>query len=112
MTDVFQALADPTRRQLLDQLFANNGQSLTELCQQSAISRQAVAKHLVVLEKANLVSIYWQGRNKLHYLNPVPLADIVQRWVGKFEDARLAALTSFKDQIELDAKPKQEKKRA
>lgn len=112
MTDVFHALADESRRLLLDRLFAKGGQSLNDLCQGFPMSRQAVAKHLVILEKANLVAVHWQGRTKLHYLNPIPLGDIVHRWVGKFEDARIAALTDFKDQLEEDQKPKQEKHRA
>jgi DNA-binding transcriptional ArsR family regulator len=117
MTDVFAALADETRRALLDRLFIKNGQSLTDLHQGMAMSRQAVAKHLHILESANLVSVHWQGREKLHYLNPVPLGDIVHRWVGKFEDARIAALTDFKQQIESASRPSnssqpEEKRRA
>lgn len=100
MSDVFAALADKSRRALIDRLFIKNGQSLTELHNGMAMSRQAVAKHLHILETANLVSVYWQGREKLHYLNPVPLGDIVHRWVGKFEDARIDALTDFKQEIE------------
>jgi DNA-binding transcriptional ArsR family regulator len=79
MTDVFAALADQTRRALLDRLFIKNGQNLGDLHSGMAMSRQAVAKHLHILESANLVSVHWQGREKLHYLNPVPLGDIVQR---------------------------------
>ncbi len=105
---VFRALADETRRALLDRLFARNGQTLSELTADLPMSRQAVTKHLRLLEDANLVSVYWRGREKLHYLNPVPIADMVQRWVGKFEDARLEALADFKQQME---KPK-EKRRA
>lgn len=117
MSDVFAALADETRRELLDRLFARNGQSLTDLHGGLAMSRQAVAKHLHILETANLVSVHWQGREKLHYLNPVPLSDIVHRWTGKFEHARVEALTDFKQQIEdasnssTNNKP-QEKRRA
>lgn len=109
MSDVFAALADETRRTLLDRLFADNGQSLNDLCENIKMSRQAVAKHLGILEKANLISIHWQGREKLHYLNPIPLADIVQRWVGKFEDVRIAALTDFKNQIETSEPSSEEK---
>ncbi len=117
MTDVFAALADETRRALLDRLFIKNGQSLTDLHSGMAMSRQAVAKHLHILESANLVSVHWQGREKLHYLNPVPLGDIVHRWVGKFEDARIAALSDFKQQIESASRPSnssqpEEKRRA
>lgn len=112
MTDVFHALADESRRLLLDRLFEKGGQNLNDLCEGFPMSRQGVAKHLGILEKANLVSVHWQGRSKLHYLNPVPLADIVHRWVGKFEDARIDALTDFKDQIEDKQKPEQEKRHA
>tara|TARA_R110000824_G_scaffold111658_1_gene260296 strand:- start:1268 stop:1627 length:360 start_codon:yes stop_codon:yes gene_type:complete len=100
MSDVFAALADPTRRELLDRLFVSNGQNLTDLHNGLAMSRQAVAKHLHILETANLVSVHWQGREKLHYLNPVPLGEIVHRWIGKFEHARIEALTDFKRQLE------------
>lgn len=98
--DVFRALADESRRLLLDRLFGRGGQTLNELAAGLPMSRQAVAKHLAVLEEANLVSTHWRGREKLHYLNPVPIAEIVRRWVGKFEEARLDALTDFKDRIE------------
>jgi DNA-binding transcriptional ArsR family regulator len=100
MEDVFRALADESRRALLDALFARNGQTLGELAAQLPMSRQAVAKHLAILEAANLVATQRRGREKLHYLNPVPIGDIVRRWVGKFEDARLDALADFKQQIE------------
>jgi DNA-binding transcriptional ArsR family regulator len=112
MSDVFAALADSTRRALLDRLFVKNGQSLSDLHHGMAISRQAVAKHLQILETANLVSIHWQGREKLHYLNPVPLGDIVHRWLRKFEGARIEALTEFKEQIEKPQNQKEEKRRA
>ncbi len=102
MTDIFHALADETRRTVLDRLFEKGGQSLNDLCADFTISRQGVAKHLGILEKANLVSVHWQGRVKLHYLNPVPLGDIVHRWIGKFEDARIDALGHFRNQIEND----------
>jgi DNA-binding transcriptional ArsR family regulator len=100
MEEVFRALADPSRRALLDRLFAVGGQTLGQLAAGMPMTRQAVAKHLALLEAANLVSIHWQGREKLHYLNPVPLGEIVKRWVGKFEDARIEALTHFKDKLE------------
>lgn len=106
--DVFKALADESRRTLLDRLYARNGQTLTGLCEGLDMSRQAVSKHLKILEAANLVSVRWQGREKLHYLNPVPLAEIVHRWVGRFEDARLEMLTDLKHQSETT----QEKRRA
>jgi DNA-binding transcriptional ArsR family regulator len=100
MEEVFRALADPSRRALLDRLFVAGGQSLNALAAGMPMSRQAVAKHLAILEAANLVSVHWQGREKLHFLNPVPIGEIVQRWVGKFEDARIEALTGLKRDAE------------
>jgi DNA-binding transcriptional ArsR family regulator len=100
MDIVFKALADPSRRQLLDLLRVNNGQTLGELCEHLDMTRQAVTKHLVVLEEANLVAVIWQGREKLHYLNPVPIHDIAERWIGKFERGRLRALTELKKRLE------------
>lgn len=97
---VFKALADPTRRQLLDLLHARNGQTLGELCEGLAISRQAVSKHLALLETANLVATAWQGREKLHYLNPVPIHEISDRWIGKFERTHLDALAHLKQKLE------------
>ena len=97
---VFKALADESRRELLDRLFARGGQSLNALTADMPMSRQAVAKHLAILEAANLVSTRKQGREKLHYLNPVPIGEIVRRWVGKFEDARVESLTSLKAELE------------
>ena len=108
MEEVFRALADPSRRALLDRLFAAGGQTLGQLAAGMPMTRQAVAKHLAILEAANLVSIHWQGREKLHYLNPVPIGEIVSRWVGKFEDARVESLTGLK--AELEAKQKKEKR--
>jgi DNA-binding transcriptional ArsR family regulator len=100
MYEVFAALADPTRRQLLDRLFQKNGQTLGELCADLAMSRQAVTKHLKVLEEANLVAVLWSGREKLHYLNPVPIHEIAERWIGKFERGRLRLLADLKDKLE------------
>jgi len=100
--NVFKALADPTRRSLLDQLHRNNGQTLTALCEQMDMTRQAVTQHLQLLEDANLVVIVWQGREKLHYLNPVPLYEIQERWIGKFERNRLGALRDLKRKLEGD----------
>lgn len=97
---VFKALADPARRLLLDRLFAENGQSLGKLCERMAMTRQAVAKHLAILEDANLIAVVWQGREKLHYLNPVPIHEIAERWIGKFERGRLKALADLKRQLE------------
>jgi DNA-binding transcriptional ArsR family regulator len=100
MDTVFKALADPTRRQLLDLLHAHNGQTLGELCEGLAMSRQAVSKHLALLETANLVATLWRGREKMHYLNPVPIHEISERWIGKFERTRLAALAELKRTLE------------
>ena len=89
MDEVFKALADASRRELLDRLRAENGQTLNELCVRLEMTRQAVSKHLGILEEANLVATVKQGREKLHYLNPVPIHDIAERWIGKFERHRL-----------------------
>jgi DNA-binding transcriptional ArsR family regulator len=97
---VFKALSDPGRRTLLDRLFARNGLTLTELCREMPMSRQAVAQHLRVLEDANLVSTRWQGREKLHFLNPVPIHEIYERWVKKFERRSLRALHQLKQRLE------------
>ena len=96
MDKVFKALADATRRKLLDRLHADNGQTLGELCGHLNMTRQAVTKHLAVLEDANLVSTVWQGREKLHYLNPVPIHEIYERWIAKFERDHLDALHKLK----------------
>jgi DNA-binding transcriptional ArsR family regulator len=100
MDEVFKALADASRRELLDRLRADNGQTLGELCVRLAMTRQAVSKHLAILEEANLVAIVWRGREKLHYLNPVPIHDIADRWIGKFERSRLQALSELKKGLE------------
>jgi len=100
MDEVFKALADPTRRELLDRLRSDNGQTLNELCARMAMSRQAVTKHLAVLENANLVATLRRGREKLHYLNPVPIGEIYDRWIGKYERTRIAALADLKRALE------------
>jgi DNA-binding transcriptional ArsR family regulator len=100
MDKVFKALADPSRRQLLDRLRAANGQTLGQLCEHLDMTRQAVTKHLTVLEEANLVVIFWRGREKLHYLNPVPIHEVAERWIGKFERGRLSVLAELKKQLE------------
>ena len=104
MDEVFKALADPSRRQLLDRLRLENGQTLNELCARLAntlaMTRQAVSKHLAILEDANLVATIWRGREKLHYLNPVPIHEIADRWIGKFERSRLQALGDLKKALE------------
>jgi len=102
MDAVFRALADPTRRRLLDRLRARNGQSLSELCERADMTRQAVTKHLAILEAANLVATERQGREKLHYLNPVPINEIAERWIGKYERPRLRALAELKKNLEAD----------
>ena len=97
MTDLYHALADPTRRTLLDRLYGGGGLPLRRMCDGLPMSRQAVSKHIRVLEDAELVVVVPRGREKLHYLNPVPLAKIVNRWIGKFEDVRIEALADFRD---------------
>lgn len=99
-TNVFRALADPTRRALLDALFAANGQTLTELTTGQGMTRQAVTKHLAILEDANLVATVRRGREKLHYLNPVPIHEISERWISKYDRSRLAALSDLKKALE------------
>lgn len=99
---VFKALADPTRRRLLDLLHKENGQTLGALCEHMDMTRQAVTQHLQLLEDANLVAVVWQGREKLHYLNPVPLHEIYARWIEKFEHGRLRALHDLKKKLEGD----------
>jgi DNA-binding transcriptional ArsR family regulator len=102
MDKVFKALADASRRELLDRLRAENGQTLNELCGRLTMSRQAVSKHLAILEEANLVATVRQGREKLHYLNPVPIHEIGERWIGKFERSRLQALSDMKKSLETE----------
>lgn len=100
MDAVFKALADPSRRRLLDLLHAKNGQTLGELCGELDMTRQAVTKHLAILEDANLVVAQKRGREKLHYVNPVPINDIADRWIGKFERHRVRALADLKKMLE------------
>ena len=100
MDKVFKALADPGRRQLLDRLHADNGQTLGELCGHLDMTRQAVTKHLKLMEAANLVVTIWRGREKLHYLNPVPILEIADRWIGKYERGRLRVLAELKKHLE------------
>ena len=100
MDAVFKALADSSRRALLDKLQARNGQTLSELGQGLAMTRQAVTKHLDILVAANLVVARKQGRDRLHFLNPVPIQEIADRWIGKFERSRLAALADLKRALE------------
>src|SRR5579883_103548 len=100
MDKIFKALADDTRRSLLDKLFVKNGQTLGALCEHLDMTRQAVTKHLVLLEEANLVVTVRKGREKLHYLNPVPIHEIYERWIGKFERHRLEAIHQLKTILE------------
>src|SRR5271167_507447 len=97
---VFRALADASRRQLLDRLHGGNGQTLNQLCEGLAMTRQAVTKHLAILEQANLVATRRQGREKLHFINPVPINEIAERWINKFERPRLRALSELKRKLE------------
>ncbi len=97
---VFKALADPNRRRLVDRLYAKSGLTLTELCEGLEMTRQAVTQHLGVLEDANLVSIERQGREKHHYFNPVPIHEIYERWIRKFEMQPLTALHHLKTELE------------
>jgi DNA-binding transcriptional ArsR family regulator len=101
---VFKALADPSRRELLDRLHAQNGQTLSELCKGLGMARQSVTQHLGLLEDANLISVQRQGREKLHYFNPVPIHEIYRRWIRKFEPERLDALHNFKTMLERNRK--------
>ncbi len=97
---LFKAIADPSRRKLLDLLYANDGQTLRRLCEHLDMTRQSVTQHLDLLEAANLVATRWQGREKLHFLNVVPLQEIYERWIRKFERPRLKALHDLKRRLE------------
>ncbi len=97
---VFKALADPTRRKLLDRLHERNGQSLGQLCDNLDMARQSATQHLGILEEANLVTTVKRGREKLHFINPVPLHEVYERWVRKFERERLSLLHDLKKELE------------
>jgi DNA-binding transcriptional ArsR family regulator len=97
---VFKALAAPERRLLLDRLRADNGQTLGQLCRHLEMTRQAVTKHLKLLEEATLVATIWRGREKLHYLNPMPIHEIAERWIDKYERGRLRVLAELKAKLE------------
>jgi DNA-binding transcriptional ArsR family regulator len=104
MDAVFRALADPARRRVLDSLHRRNGQTLGELCQDHNMTRQAVTKHLAILEEANLVAVQWRGREKLHFINAVPIHAIGERWIKKFERRHLTALSALKKALEGEKK--------
>jgi DNA-binding transcriptional ArsR family regulator len=97
---LFKALADPNRRKLLDVLHAHDGRTLSELCEHLEMTRQGVTQHLGVLEAANLLATMRRGREKLHFLNPVPLQQVYERWISKFEKPRLKALADLKRRLE------------
>src|ERR1700735_2666466 len=97
---LFKALADPSRRKLLDLLYSNDGQTLGELCEHLDMTRQTVPQHLAVVEAANLIATSRRGREKLHFLNPVPLQEIYERWISKFDKPRLKALSNLKQRLE------------
>ena len=99
---VFKALGDPTRRRLLDLLYEKNGQTLGQLCENLDMARQSAAQHLELLEAANLVSTVRRGREKLHFINPVPIHEVYERWVRKFETQRLSLLHDLKQELEGD----------
>jgi DNA-binding transcriptional ArsR family regulator len=100
---VFKALADPTRRKLLDLLYESNGQTLGQLCEHLDMARQSTTQHLGLLEAADLVTTVWRGREKLHFINPVPLQEVYERWVRKFERERLSLLHDLKRELEGDS---------
>ena len=101
---LFKALADASRRKLLDLLCARDGQTLGQLCEHLEMTRQSVTQHLNLLEAANLMATQWRGREKLHFLNPVPLQDVYERWIRKFERPRLRALHDLKQHLEKKSK--------
>jgi DNA-binding transcriptional ArsR family regulator len=103
---VFKALADPNRRKVLDLLAADNGQTLGALCEHLEMKRQSATQHIDVLIDANLVTSVWKGREKLHFINPVPIHEVYDRWVQKFERQRLQLLNELKAQLERDANDK------
>lgn len=108
---LFKALADPGRRRLLDRLYAHDGQTLGELCERLDMTRQGVTQHLALLEAANLIAVQWRGREKLHFLNPVPLQEIYDRWIAKFERPRVKALGDLKRRLEEADRPQRPRRR-
>lgn len=99
---VFKAMADPNRRKVLDLLFSQNGQTLSQLCEELEMQRQSATQHIEILINANLISVVWKGREKLHFINPVPIYEVYERWVRKFEANRLGFLHDLKVQLEGD----------
>ena len=102
MDKIFKALADPTRRQLLDRLLDSSGQTLNELIDGLDMRRQSAARHLAILEASGLISCQWRGREKRHYLNPVPIAEIGRRWIDKFSGDKATAILNLKNALEND----------
>jgi DNA-binding transcriptional ArsR family regulator len=100
MDQIFKALANKSRREVMDQLFARDGQTLNELCESASFSRQAVSKHLQILENASLIVTHWSGREKLHYLNPAPIHEVSERWLKKYARRRLTAVSALKKHLE------------
>ncbi|MCH8958344.1 MAG: helix-turn-helix transcriptional regulator [Proteobacteria bacterium] len=100
MDQIFKALANQSRREIMDKLFAHDGQTLNELCEIASFSRQAVSRHLQILEDAGLIVIHWSGREKLHYLNPAPVHEISERWLKKYARRRLTAISALKRKLE------------
>lgn len=100
MDQIFKALANQSRREIMDKLFARDGQTLNELCEIASFSRQAVSRHLQILEDAGLIVIHWSGREKLHYLNPAPVHEISERWLKKYARRRLTAISALKQTLE------------
>ncbi len=111
MDKVFKALADPTRRRLLDRLLLRPGQTLVQLCQDMGMRRQSVTRHLKLLEAAELLVIHWRGREKLHFLNPLPIAGISDRWIDKFSKSKAKAVLSLKEALEATSLPVKETKK-
>ncbi|ABZ92753.1 Transcriptional regulator (ArsR family) [Leptospira biflexa serovar Patoc strain 'Patoc 1 (Ames)'] len=97
---VFKAMADPNRRKVLDLLFSKNGQTLGQLCEELEMQRQSATQHIEILINANLITVIWKGREKLHFINPVPIYEVYERWVRKFEENRLGFMHDLKKQLE------------
>ncbi|MCZ6880818.1 MAG: helix-turn-helix domain-containing protein [Gammaproteobacteria bacterium] len=100
MDQIFKALANRSRREIMDKLFARDGQTLNELCAIASFSRQAVSRHLQILEDAGLIVIHWSGREKLHFLNPAPVHEISERWLKKYARRRMTAISALKQTLE------------